>query len=145
MPPKLDYLSTLSYSSFWGWASEKGTTDLIWIIILIVGLFCQLSNRFLSNFELKSNNEAWIYLYYMYKQNRNTPSYSILLSRVVICQFLDALASLDFKLSVSQWCFSASASTGLSELFLNNLRRSTRFTTTKCDFTLNLLKYYTLG
>ena len=33
-------------------------------------------------------------------------------------QFLDALASLDFKLSVSQGCFSASASTGLSELFV---------------------------
>ena len=31
--------------------------------------------------------------------------------------FLDALASLDFKLSVSDICFSASASTGLSELF----------------------------
>ena len=36
-------------------------------------------------------------------------------------EFLDALASLDSKLSVSEsviaWCFSASASTGLSELF----------------------------
>ena len=32
--------------------------------------------------------------------------------------FLDALASLDFKLSVSQGCFSASASSGLLELFL---------------------------
>ena len=31
--------------------------------------------------------------------------------------FLDALASLDFKLSVSQGCFSASASSGLLELF----------------------------
>ena len=31
--------------------------------------------------------------------------------------FLDALASLDFKLSVSNLPFSASASTGLSELF----------------------------
>ena len=74
-------------SSLWGWASEKGTIDLIWIIFLTIGLFCQLSHRFLSDFELKSNTEAWIYLYYMYKQNRNTPSYSILLSRVVICQF----------------------------------------------------------
>ena len=38
------------------------------------------------------------------------------------CQFLDALASLDFKLSlsgsVSEGCFSASASSGLLELFL---------------------------
>ena len=35
-------------------------------------------------------------------------------------RFLDALASLDFKLSVSEWFtfFTASASTGLSELFL---------------------------
>ena len=37
-------------------------------------------------------------------------------------QFLDALASLDFKLSlsgsVSEGCFSASASSGLLELFL---------------------------
>ena len=32
--------------------------------------------------------------------------------------FLDALASLDFKLSVSQGCFTASASTGLSDFFL---------------------------
>ena len=34
--------------------------------------------------------------------------------------FLDALASLDFRLSVSQWLifFTASASTGLSDLFL---------------------------
>ena len=31
--------------------------------------------------------------------------------------FLDAIASLDFKLSVSNLPFSASASTGLSELF----------------------------
>ena len=31
--------------------------------------------------------------------------------------FLDALASLDFKLSVSHLFFTASASTGLSELF----------------------------
>ena len=42
--------------------------------------------------------------------------------------FLDALASLDFKLSVSQWVsqcftvfFTASASTGLSDLFLIDL------------------------
>ena len=36
------------------------------------------------------------------------------------CPFLDALASLDFKLSVSQWVsdvFTASASTGLSDYF----------------------------
>ena len=32
--------------------------------------------------------------------------------------FLDALASLEFKLSVSQGCFSASASSGLLELFM---------------------------
>ena len=31
--------------------------------------------------------------------------------------FLDAIASLDFKLSVSEGCFSASASSGLLELF----------------------------
>ena len=40
-------------------------------------------------------------------------------------KFLDALASLEFKLSVSQSVsdlpFSASASTGLSELFRKNL------------------------
>ena len=37
----------------------------------------------------------------------------------VLC-FLDALASLDFKLSVTEWFtfFTASASTGLSELFI---------------------------
>ena len=37
---------------------KKGPIDLIWIILLIIGLFCQLSHRFLSDFELKSNNEA---------------------------------------------------------------------------------------
>ena len=36
--------------------------------------------------------------------------------------FLDALASLDFKLSVSQGCFSASASSGLLELFFHTFQ-----------------------
>ena len=36
--------------------------------------------------------------------------------------FLNALASLDFKLSVSQGCFSASASSGLLDLFLSWIR-----------------------
>ena len=39
--------------------------------------------------------------------------------------FLDALASLEFKLSVSQGCFSASASSGLLELlFLKPIHTS---------------------
>ena len=44
----------------------------------------------------------------------------------VFCCFLDALASLEFKLSVSQGCFSASASSGLLELFSKFHSRKTR-------------------
>ena len=42
---------------------------------------------------------------------------STLGSVVLLAMFLDALASLDFKLSVSQGCFSAIASPGLLELY----------------------------
>ena len=40
--------------------------------------------------------------------------------------FLDALASLEFKLSVSQGCFSASASSGLLELFSTSQKSTAR-------------------
>ena len=45
--------------------------------------------------------------------------------------FLDALASLDFKLSVSEWftVFTASASTGLSELFVTFYNKHSLHTT----------------
>ena len=49
-----------------------------------------------------------------YSSSTSTPSFSWHRQR----WFLDALASLDFELWVSHSCFSASASTGLSELFL---------------------------
>ena len=49
----------------------------------------------------------------------NIVKISVLSPYGVLTIFLDALASLDFKLSVSQWVtfFTASACTGLSELF----------------------------
>ena len=56
---------------------------------------------------------------------------------------LDALASPDFKMSLSEWVsdspfsnFTASASTGLSELFLNEMKRS-------CWWKFNFFSYCT--
>ena len=56
-------------------------------------------------------------------------------------EFLDALASLDFKLSVSQWVsnspFSASASTGLSDYLMNILD----FKQNEYFFGMNILNF----
>ena len=99
----------------------------------VLWIYLKISRRYLtSRYTTIASNTA---LRYLWKGSNFPESQVFLIDRVEICRDRH-----DRKICASCVNFPRKR-----QDFLHNLRRTTRFTHTKCDFALILLKFYTLS